>query len=107
MLTAPSSNVGGEPAGLDPCSILTTEEVSQPGIVKGSTREEVGTGDIFPTMGVAIRENGGLSRPPDKGSTLQRTTDGVRGYARAAAPSACTIAIEVAAISRVNVVESS
>lgn len=103
-------------ADLDPCSLLTEEEVAQHAEVKAPQRKTVGnsptcawpadagdTAAFVPTPSVAIRTTGGVNDMNAEGEKVQRTTEGGRDYARVAGYGNCTIGIGVTESTRVDI----
>src|SRR5690606_37021946 len=116
---SPSSPPSGSPlASFDPCSVLSTAEVSKHGAVEQGApeRKTVGgarvcswpgdAGDsaaLVPTTSVTVRENGGVQHMNDRGGGVQHMEEDGRQYGRSPGPNLCTIAIGVTDTSRVDI----
>lgn len=118
-----SSNSSAMPGGdasladLDPCSVLTTEQVRQHADVKKPENSDVGgaltctwhaqpvenSAALTPTVAVAIRDNGGVNSLGDLGEGIQHVSEGGREYSRTQGYGNCAIAIGVTDNSRVDV----
>lgn len=117
--TAPANTGSNQLSTLDPCSVLSTDEVKEYGTVtQGAPKPETdrdgtrlctwkgdahGPETFVPSTSVTIREDGGVQDMNDKGNGVQHTQENGREYGRSAGPGGCTIAIGVTKKSRVDI----
>lgn len=111
-----SANSGSPLTGVDPCSLLNTDDVAEHGAVKAPERTTVGnsptcnwhadapdTAAAVPSTAIAIRENGGVQAMNDMGQGVEVVEEGGREYGRTPGPDGCAIGIGVTEQSRVDV----
>ncbi|MCR3719120.1 Protein of unknown function (DUF3558) [Prauserella flava] len=102
---------------IDPCSVLSSEELAKYGTFPQGSPENVGsaractfdkdtdspTTDPNRVITVAMRDQQGLDDAVDRGNGIERAEADGREYARIPSTGPCTIAIGVSATSRVDV----
>lgn len=116
---SPSASGGDSPslADIDPCSLLSSDELSSLGNFPEGKPENVGsartcgfkkerqkTTDPGLDLGVNIREEQGIGDAQDMGMGIDRTEANGRELAQIPGPGGCTIAIGVSDTSRVDIV---
>ncbi len=120
--TAPTSGTGGDEssvpnplADIDPCSLLSNDELSEYGTFPPGKRDDRGVGrvcefqkDRDPTepgrvISVNLREQQSVEDVLEQGYGVQRAESDGRRYARVPGAGACLIAIEVTATSRADI----
>nr|WP_246381514.1 DUF3558 domain-containing protein [Prauserella isguenensis] len=113
-----STNASGDPlADVDPCSLLSAQELSKYGTFPAGVREDVGTDrgcnfekdtdspttDPNRVITVGVRDEEGIDDAQDNGQGIDRGESGGREFARIPGAGVCTIVIGVSESSRVDI----
>lgn len=107
--TSPSTSESNDLASVNPCSLLTKEEITALGVKREPERDKIGTSDAckFRPTGYSLiigtRANLGLSQVQGSGGPVTDTTIGGRKAKQSGASGSCLIAMEVTATSRVDI----